>query len=463
LSILYWHLRWEGWGILVYIIVLYYHIYHSFYSICIIKTMSSQKTININPDLFKITSNKTRKKLGGEKKIKVKSNNATTMKKNKSMMLRRIREKQKENYRKLFENAEDTETATNSGGHNHNSIARDFPVIEEKTDFADSVAFLENIKIEEEKKKKERRGGTSSKNPYNSTIKNYRNSELENNGYYKTIKEDIQNLKSGGGVDQIFSSPVSNGYKVNSFSNHPGYGCLKGGTLPTYKTYIQNQAQNQTKKQYAGVSPRYLPTPSQPTNANIGGSITGMVTPPNIITIANPPSSTPSIGENKGGGMASLFMKNHTTPINNMYTQGNSNRVANDDKLKKISELRQMRQFLNRPNENKAPNKLKYMKRKKTLKRTHYVGKSKVHPKVSVLVSNKTIRKNVARKTEELKQTPIKEVRKYLIKNGFIRIGSTAPNDVLRKMYESASLIGGEIYNHNPENLLHNYLNENKG
>jgi hypothetical protein len=50
-----------------------------------------------------------------------------------------------------------------------------------------------------------------------------------------------------------------------------------------------------------------------------------------------------------------------------------------------------------------------------------------------------------------LKQTPIDEVRRYLTKKGFIRVGSDAPNDVLRKMYESAVLICGEIQNHNPE------------
>ena len=45
------------------------------------------------------------------------------------------------------------------------------------------------------------------------------------------------------------------------------------------------------------------------------------------------------------------------------------------------------------------------------------------------------------------------------MKRGFIKVGSTAPNDVLRKMYESATLICGEIQNHNPDNLLYNFMN----
>jgi hypothetical protein len=43
--------------------------------------------------------------------------------------------------------------------------------------------------------------------------------------------------------------------------------------------------------------------------------------------------------------------------------------------------------------------------------------------------------------------------------NGFIKVGSTSPDDVLRKIYESVNMIGGEVKNHNSENLLYNYLN----
>jgi hypothetical protein len=61
-------------------------------------------------------------------------------------------------------------------------------------------------------------------------------------------------------------------------------------------------------------------------------------------------------------------------------------------------------------------------------------------------------------KKQELKNIPIAEVRKYLLKHGFIKVGTNSPNDVLREMYENAKLICGEIKNHNPENLLYNYF-----
>jgi hypothetical protein len=143
--------------------------------------------------------------------------------------------------------------------------------------------------------------------------------------------------------------------------------------------------------------------------------------------------------------------------------QGNTNpanieeRMKNE-KLKNMSEMKQLRELIKKK-ATVVPKNMKYLKQKKTVKRTYYVGKSKVHPKVAVLVSNRTMRKKITTQAQLLKQVPIHEVKKYLIKKGFIKVGSVAPNDVMRKMYESAVLVGGEIQNHNADNLLYNYLN----
>ena len=108
----------------------------------------------------------------------------------------------------------------------------------------------------------------------------------------------------------------------------------------------------------------------------------------------------------------------------------------------------------------KIPKKIKRPKQcQKTMRRTYRVGRSKVAPRISVLVSNRTIRKNITTQAQLLKQVPIKDVKQYLVKHGFIRVGSIAPNEVLRKMYESAQMMCGEIQNHNPDNLLYNFLN----
>ena len=58
---------------------------------------------------------------------------------------------------------------------------------------------------------------------------------------------------------------------------------------------------------------------------------------------------------------------------------------------------------------------------KKLLRRTFNVGKDKFKPKVGVLLPNKTIRNNVTTKSFMIKQTPIQDIRKFLIKQGFIK------------------------------------------
>jgi hypothetical protein len=109
---------------------------------------------------------------------------------------------------------------------------------------------------------------------------------------------------------------------------------------------------------------------------------------------------------------------------------------------------------------NKAQRRIKYLKRKKIYKRTYRVGKHPKKSKISVLISNKTVRNRLSTQAQLLKQTPMNEIRKFLIKKGFIKVGSSTPNDVLRKMYESVSLVCGEIQNHNNENLLYNFLHD---
>ena len=96
----------------------------------------------------------------------------------------------------------------------------------------------------------------------------------------------------------------------------------------------------------------------------------------------------------------------------------------------------------------------------KIIRRTYNVGKDKFRPVVGVLLPNRTIRNNVANKAFKFEHTPVEEIRKFLLRNGFIKVGSTSPNDVLYKMYESIMLIDGEVKNHNPDNLLYNFFND---
>lgn len=192
----------------------------------------------------------------------------------------------------------------------------------------------------------------------------------------------------------------------------PKYGCLKGGRLPLYKQYTRRQYEDdpQPFKIAPIFKPAPVPTPV-PTHMQVQAPV--QTTPPSLMP-------SPSINLDK----INIF-------------KGMSDKLSISDLYKP-----------------KQPSK-----RRKTMRRTYKIGKSKNTPKVSVLISNKTIRNQISNKSQMLKQTPIHDIKKYLIKNGFIKVGSIAPNDVLRKMYETAMLACGEIHNYNPENLVYNYFN----
>ena len=95
-----------------------------------------------------------------------------------------------------------------------------------------------------------------------------------------------------------------------------------------------------------------------------------------------------------------------------------------------------------------------------TIKR-HVVGKSKKSRHVGVLIKNVNTRKMIISAHKDLKKTNINEVRNHLKNNGLLKVGTTAPIDVLRQTYE-ASILAGNINNKNDETLYHNFVNDTK-
>jgi hypothetical protein len=60
---------------------------------------------------------------------------------------------------------------------------------------------------------------------------------------------------------------------------------------------------------------------------------------------------------------------------------------------------------------------------------------------------------------KEINQLPISDIKKFLINKGLIKVGSIAPNEILREMYKNVIMICGDLQNYNTENILYNYIN----
>ena len=101
--------------------------------------------------------------------------------------------------------------------------------------------------------------------------------------------------------------------------------------------------------------------------------------------------------------------------------------------------------------------KLNHIKKTKT-KRVS-LGKQEHENSVGVLLKNDYTRKQVQSAQKLLANKPMREIKEYLKEHNLIKVGTAAPPDVLRKLYESA-MLAGEITNSNKDILLHNFLSD---
>ena len=104
----------------------------------------------------------------------------------------------------------------------------------------------------------------------------------------------------------------------------------------------------------------------------------------------------------------------------------------------------------------------KYKRKTKTIKRTRRkfkLGNHRKTNKISVLIKDKKTRKRINDEYQVLTKKPLSEIRHYLKERNLIKSGSTAPEYILRNLYEE-SYLAGDIHNKNVDNMLHNFINE---
>ena len=99
----------------------------------------------------------------------------------------------------------------------------------------------------------------------------------------------------------------------------------------------------------------------------------------------------------------------------------------------------------------------KQNRRARTIKITETFGKR--NGKVGVYIKNKDNKQQLENEKKTLKKQTIPKIKSYLKEHNLLKIGSYAPNDVIREIYEN-SMLSGDITNNNKDILVHNFLED---
>jgi hypothetical protein len=405
--------------------------------------MSTQKIITINPDAFKFPG---KKKTLKERKIKPQqdANQALKSNKLKKELLKKVKDYQKN---KEVEKIDDSkakakalETQAPDLFDSNTLETSDF-----EREFNKSLTFLHDLSKKNKDKKKK-----------------------------KTLK--VSNL------DVHIDIPTHN--LVYTSNKEPSYGCLKNGSKPTFRDLVKTKKvgehgtrerlkivlENNKSFDHSAFYNKYN-TEEQPTCLE-EHFITEIVEPskpqaqpqPQIVVL---PVTNLSSNENKESNFIDLIdtknkiLNNMDKLLDNTKAQV-SNDVINIDYgagLNPVPNIVPVPAHDTKVQDfqyNETAHIPKLCITTKTYK--YKLGKNKDKRQIGVLIKNRDTQKRIKREIEKLKQEDIQTIKNYLREKGLIKLGSQAPNTILRKMYED-SILSGEINNNNSNNLLHNYLN----
>ena len=392
-----------------------------------------KKVIKINVDLFKFANNNTRKNKPDIKKepkpIKIKSvSRDKTIKRD---MLRRIRANQAEQYDKMFNSDKRGEPIIIS------------PVEKFETEFNDTMDFMNKLV---DKHKREQNVPPK----HNQTVRSNASSNLIPNASSNLMPSVQTNIMTN------LVPSIAPSVQTNIMPN------IVPNIVPSIGMPLSTNVAS-------SVSSSLVSSIGMPLSTNVAPSVSSSIgmplstnVAPSVATSIGMPLSThvipsqPTYGCLKNGSLPTYrsamnkTAKNITTSVKPQSASASASASA----------IERIRARLNERANRQIDVKIPKAKPNKIIRRTYNVGKDKFRPVVGVLLPNRTIRNNVANKAFKFKHTPVEEIRKFLLRNGFIKVGSTSPNDVLYKMYESIMLIDGEVKNHNPDNLLYNFFND---
>ena len=399
----------------------------------------SLKTIKVNPDLLSLSGgggNKASSANTKTRKQKPAGVSLTQSNNVKKKLIARIKNFQQKPVNTLIGSAAVPSTQQKENTGNSNSLT-------------ESIDFLNNLAREKEGKKREK------KSIRRETLKHNRQptdpiaymsiaTELPPELSLDTIKPYV----SAEPVPHVSAPHVSAPHVSAPNTNHiyapsPPYSNLKkGGSKPTYRTWLRNTQKNKPSINL----PDVLPNISTPTISILD---TVPVENNNNINIKNDEE------ERNNKIIEPLTFNVHAAPSVHAASAAPSVHAA--------SAAPSVHAASAAPSVHAAappPYKPSLTPKRKRITRTlkYKLGKHS-NGTVSVLIKNSQTRRKIQTEQSLLKQKSILDIKNYLRKNNLLKVGTQAPNDVLRHLYEQ-SILAGQVENTSKENLIHNYFND---
>jgi len=399
--------------------------------------MSTKKTIQINQDFLNSNSggggnnNRTLKNRERKEKPKIviKPNNL------KKQLLQKIK-----NYQNKDEIMQTNatlpitfDTPPNAKIDNIDADDSDFG-----GEFNKSLNFLQNLSLQKNATKNNNNANKNSNNTNNNNHKTLKKKKVKN-----TMPQVATDLPPELCIQTTINAPTANMPPImpiveevvneNIISRdhspqlilreQPLYSSLKNGSKPTYRQ-VHNKTQKITHF-HTPVAQTITPAPiQQPMQMPAVMQMPVVVQPP-VVVQATAVEQTP---------LAQVMQQQQ--PIQNEH------------------HIEEEETTTHKNNETQEPTILK-----KKITRTLKYKLGKKGNKVSILIKNGKTRKIIQHEQALLKKKSILDVKNYLRKKNLLKIGSEAPPDILRQIYEN-SILAGDLNNKSKETLIHNYMND---
>ena len=245
------------------------------------------------------------------------------------------------------------------------------------------------------------------------------------NNYQQEQRQQIQQRQQRQQRQQIPNKIEYSYTKPNSqnktLKKEPPYGNLKQGNKPTYRSYIRLTDED----------PKITALTKK--NTELNSKLSSF--------LYNNENKKERKERYLGGRKEEQIYNPIVNSINTPLTIDNNSSLNNQNKIERKEKLK----------------KYKTKIRRKTIRRRHKLGKS--NKKIGVLIKNHHTRKRIEKERNQLNYTSMYEVKDYLRRHGLLKIGSTAPDYLLRNIYNDCKM-AGEVNNNSSDVLIHNYINE---